>query len=362
MIIKGNNGKASARKRQPKSAPSSSKSKRSNSVPKNPVSRDNGKATDELEGNLVCTQGRALEGATGDQVLAETEADSGMSGAVVQQSELENVLKDAFGKEKSDRPSDDDCGEVQHLAEEDGQLNLLEFDSNEPPEPDDYPGNLEGFKAAYSAWESNLADTAEEEYQHVDAEEIWNQSSNGNGSICAQELGLDSPTPGLNVGDDRLTYSVSKTNIADESLTSDSPADQSPQTLSEVIGDSTMQQISLPQALPASPSAMTEIDSLPKTIETVSPQSLPPSINCNPNLQSSKTLPACSTAQNDQEAANFISLESLTNFPRAGTMQNGKLSAAPTLPPPGVESESLLLRSPLAVSWVEPVKSLLVNQ
>jgi hypothetical protein len=61
-------------------------------------------------------------------------------------------------------------------------------------------------------------------------------------------------------------------------------------------------------------------------------------------------LPAYSTAQNDQEAANFISLESLTNFPRAGTMQNGKLSAAPTLPPPGVESESLLLRSPGALS------------
>jgi len=243
-----------------------------------------------------------------------------------------------------------DFGKVQHKAEADGQLNLLEFDSNEPPEPDDYPGDLEAFKKAYLAWAELQEGTAEEEYQHITAEEIWNQSDNGNGLICAQELGLDSPTPGLNVGDDRLTYSVSETNIADESLTSDSPADQSPQTLSEVIGDSTMQQISLPQALPASPSAMTEIDLLPKTIETVSPQSLPPSINCNPNLQSSKTLPACSTAQNDQEAANFISLESLTNFPRAGTMSNGRLSALPTLEHLGVGKDYLLLRSPGALS------------
>jgi hypothetical protein len=242
-----------------------------------------------------------------------------------------------------------DFGKVQHKAEADGQLNLLEFDSNEPPEPDDYPGDLEAFKKAYLAW-AELQEGTAEEYQHITPEEIWNQSDNGNGSIFVQASVLASPTPGLNVGDDRPISSANKMNIADESLTSDSPADQSPQTLSEVIGDSTMQQISLPQALPASPSAMTEIDSLPKTIETVSPQSLPPSINCNPNLQSSKTLPACSTAQNDQEAANFISLESLTNFPRAGTMSNGRLSALPTLERLGVGKDYLLLRSPGALS------------
>jgi hypothetical protein len=200
-----------------------------------------------------------------------------------------------------------DFGKVQHKAEADGQLNLLEFDSNEPPEPDDYPGDLEAFKKAYLAW-AELQEGTAEEYQHITPEEIWNQSDNGNGSIFVQASVLASPTPGLNVGDDRPISSANKMNIADESLTSDSPADQSPQTLSEVIGDSTMQQISLPQALPASPSAMTEIDSLPKTIETVSPQSLPPSINCNPNLQSSKTLPACSTAQNDSSKLYFAGI------------------------------------------------------
>jgi hypothetical protein len=132
-----------------KSASSSAKSKRSPLISKTGNSES---AAAQLDGVFDHTANATVESGAGDRVLAETEADSGMSGAVVQQSELENVLKDAFGKEKSDHPSDDDCGEVQHLAEEDGQLNLLEFDSNEPPEPDDYPGDLEAFKKAYLAW------------------------------------------------------------------------------------------------------------------------------------------------------------------------------------------------------------------
>lgn len=49
---------------------------------------------------------------------------------------------DAFGNKKAPQPDDADCGEVQHLAEPSGQLNLLEWNSNEPPEPDDFPGDL----------------------------------------------------------------------------------------------------------------------------------------------------------------------------------------------------------------------------
>ena len=484
MIIKGNNGKASARKRQPKSAPSSSKSSRSNLVSKSPVSGDNGKAVDELDGNIVCVEGGTFQGEVSAVVLEETGIAEGASGddlpnnpteltaitlhqpwasliakgckqyetrdwptnhrgpivihagrkpkgkqelrehdkvvasfkdllnedcpysSVIAIAELTDVIcmTEEFIKEQSPtelrcgnwavgryafklenvRPlapipatgkqglwkfdqeaagfdslhlepwNPADFGKVQHKAEADGQLNLLEFDSNEPPEPDDYPGDLEGFKAAYSAWESNLTDTAEEEYQHVDAEEIWNQSSNGNGSICAQESEPASPTPESNCGEKAPTSSANGTNTANPFSDEDSPtandlAISKPWTLGQVNSE-TEESASLPQALPASPSAMTEIDSLPKTVETVSPQSLPPSINCNPNLQSSKTLPACSTAQNDQEAANFISLESLTNFPRAGTMSNGRLSALPTLERLGVGKDYLLLRSPGALS------------
>jgi|GEM_PF-1928600 len=346
--MRSNAGKATRSKTQHKSASSSTKSKRS---PKSSVSGNSESVATQLDGVVDHTANATVESGAGDRVLAETEADSGMSEAVVLEPELINVSKDAFGKEKSDRPSDNDCDEVQHLAEEGEQLNLLEFDSNEPPEPDDYPGDLEGFKAAYSAWESNLTDTAEEEYQHVDAEEVWNQSSNGNGSICVQEWGPASPTQELSCGSDRLIYSVSETNIADESLTSDSLADRSPQTLSEAIGDLTMQQISLPQALPASPSRSTASDLEHPTSEIASPQLSEQSTQSDPSLQSSKMLPDCSLAL-IPPVTNLepISDLSSTPYPRSGTMRNGNVSAAPTLAVPGEGKDCLLLRSPGALS------------
>jgi hypothetical protein len=88
----------------------------------------------------------------------------------------------------------------------------------------------------------------------------------------------------------------------------------------------------------------------PTTIETVSQQSLLQLESYNQNLQLSKTSPDLSTALIDQEAISSISPESLSIFPRAGTMQNGSVSAQDILPAPGVESDSLLLRSPGALS------------
>lgn len=243
-----------------------------------------------------------------------------------------------------------DFGEVQHKAEPNGQLNLLEFDSNEPPEPDDYPGDLEAFKKAYLAWVELQEGTAEEEYQHTTAEEIWNQSGNGNGSICAQELAQDSPTQELNCGDDRPISSASEMNIAGELSTSDSPAGQSQQMLNEVIGDSLTQQILSPPHHPVNHSQPKENVSEPKTIETVSQQSLLQLESYNQNLQLSKTSLDFSTALIDQEAISCISPESLSIFPRAGTMQNGSVSAAQHFLLPGCEPESLLLRSPGALS------------
>jgi hypothetical protein len=243
-----------------------------------------------------------------------------------------------------------DFGKVQHKAEADGQLNLLEFDSNEPPEPDDYPGDLEAFKKAYLAWVELQEGTAEKEYQHTTAEEIWNQSDNGNGSICAQELAQDSPTQELNCGDDRLISSANEMNIAGELSTSDSPADQSQQMLNEVIGDSLTQQILSPPHHPVNHSQPKESVSEPKMIETVSQQSLLQLESYNQNLQLSKTSLGFSTALIDQEAINGISPESLSIFPRAGTMQNGSVSAAQHFLLPGCEPESLLLRSPGALS------------
>jgi hypothetical protein len=78
-------------------------------------------------------------------------------------------------------------------------LQLLEWDSNEPPKPDDFPGDLPAFKTAYLAWIDNQEGTAEEEYQHVTAEEIWNQSGAGIGLTYAQV----SPSLESNAGVDR---------------------------------------------------------------------------------------------------------------------------------------------------------------
>jgi len=43
-------------------------------------------------------------------------------------------------------------GEVLHQAEPSGQLNLLKWDVSEPPEPDDYEGDMFAFQAAYDRW------------------------------------------------------------------------------------------------------------------------------------------------------------------------------------------------------------------
>jgi hypothetical protein len=483
MVIKGNNGKAPARKRQPVAASSNSKSKRSVAVPKNPVFRDNGKAANELDGNIVCDESRALQSEASAVVLEEMGIIEGTGGtdlpdnpneltaitlyqpwasliakgckqyetrdwptsyrgliaihagrkpkgkqelrehdkvlasfkdllnedcpysAVVAIAELTDVILmteefinqqcptelrcgdwkigryafkleniraispiPAVGKQGLWKWNQEaagfnslhiyplepwnpaDFGEVQHKAGADGQLNLLEFDSNEPPEPDDYPGDLEAFKKAYLAWAELQEDTAEEEYQHITAEEIWNQSSNGNGSICVQESGPASPTQELSCGGNPQIYSAKKTNIAGELLIEDIPVDQSQQMLTEQNGSSAITLTSLQQVPLANPSQLTEISSAAAMSETVSQQSSAQLENCNRNSQLLKMLPDCLVAGLDQETTNPISLQSLTNFTKAGTMQNGKLLAQPTLERPGVVSDSLLLRSPGALS------------
>ena len=107
MLIKGKNGKAPARKRQSKSASSSPKSVRSNSVPKNLVFADNSKAVDELDGDIVCAQGGALEGATGDRILEApgiSEAARGNdlpSGSIELAAKVKRFLQTEKGKKKA---------------------------------------------------------------------------------------------------------------------------------------------------------------------------------------------------------------------------------------------------------------------
>lgn len=52
---------------------------------------------------------------------------------------------------ESDSWNPADFGEVSHLTDPSGQLQLFEFDVDEPPDPDDYP-DMFAFWAAYDAW------------------------------------------------------------------------------------------------------------------------------------------------------------------------------------------------------------------
>src|SRR4028118_1509493 len=120
--------------------------------------------------------------------------------------------------------------------------------------------------------------------------------------------------------------------------------------LTEQNGNSAITLTSSQQPPLANLSHLTENSSAATMSETVSQQSSAQLENCNRNSQLLKMSPDCLVAEPNQETTNPISLQSLTNFPRAGTMQNGKLSVQPTLDRPGVAKDSLLLRSPGALS------------
>lgn len=350
-----------------KSASSSTRSRRPTSVPKSNLPSHDQPNADELDGLIDRTEDTALESEAGDRILEATGTDSGMPRTTVLEPELKSaehsafeeeksaVAIDAFGNIKSDCPDDADCGEVQHLAEPSGQLNLLEWDSNEPPEPDDFPGDLAAFKAAYLAWVDNQEGTAEEEYQHVDAEDIWNQSGIGIGLTCAAELVSASPMQESSNGDAAPTSLSNGMTTAEKSCNDDSPtANNIAMSKAWTLGEVSLKtSILLPHRHPVPHSQLMESDLEPTTIETVSPPSSPQSNNSSPTLQSSKTLPDClpvPTNQNLNQEPDLTSDISSGNLPSAGTMSNGKLSAAPILERPGVGKGSLLLRSPGAMS------------
>jgi hypothetical protein len=566
MIIKGNNGKASAHKRQPKSAPSSSKSKRSNSVPKSPVFADNGKAPDELDGNIVCDESRALQSEASAVVLEETGIIEGTGGTdlpdnpteltaitvhqpwasliakgckqyetrdwptsyrgsiaihagrkpkgkqelrehdkvlasfkdllnedcpyssviaiacltdvilmtdefIGQQTatelrcgnwavgryafKLENVRaiepiaaagkqglwkwehrqnweEKLFGIEKTVKYLDEtnswkpaEFGELHHVAEADGQLNLLEWVDTEPPDPDDYEFKEE-FQERYKEWAAAQPDKANDlqskdwekalakqlkvgdrvkenlnnpewgktldylikygeivsdiypgKYEPLTLVDIrWDDGKVGaaqvkflekvcnqlmDGSTCVQELEPASPMPESNCGDEAPTSSANGTTTASDFSKSDS-LEQSNLPISNSLtlsakSPSPIDQESSQLLPPANPSAMTESDSQQTTIETASPTYFEQSENSSPTSQLSKTSPASSTvptppATNPEPTSDLSS----TPYPRAGTMRNGVLSAAPILPPPGVANDCLLLRSPGALSGSAEVR------
>ncbi|MEG4641259.1 hypothetical protein [Microcoleus sp. Aus8_D4] len=82
----------------------------------------------------------------------------------------------------TDRWNPADFGEVLHAVEPGGQLNLLEWDTNEPPDPDDYP-LMTDFHDAYDRW--LLEDQIKEVFEKSD------ENNDAVAGTCAEPAGAD---------------------------------------------------------------------------------------------------------------------------------------------------------------------------
>jgi hypothetical protein len=390
MVVK--NGKAPARR---KSASSSAKSSRSNTVSKGGVHSQHITNADELDGDIDHNQTTAVESEAGDRVLEETGIDGRASGDGVStesteltaitfhQSELKvgdrvtdgtqfatiSIVSKAdiyldrdnggsvcfpateletFGWKLCDAWNPAEFGELHHVAESDGQLNLLDWLEKEPPEPDDYE-SIELFDQAYGKWEDSQQSTVNSQQLTVNSqEELCNTLMDG--SICAAELAQDFLILESNCGEDSLTNSVKKTTIAATFSSLDIPHQEESLQMSTTL-TMTEKQTSLLPALPVSPSQLTESDLQQLTIETASQQSLQQSEITSPNLPLSKTSSASSTAHIPPATNQEATLPtSSTPYRQVGMMRNGFVSGVMNSPLRGVGKDYLLLRSPGALS------------
>lgn len=178
--------------------------------------------------------------------------------------------------------------------------------------------------------------------------------------ICAQEwalgfLWLCSDQDVLNSLElPKLTNSVAASSASDipESTTTEISKNSLNPSETEIFQSQQEVSTYLPVRRLANPSPSEENDSEQATQETVSPQSSTSSENCDANSSASKTSPASSVAPKETttktQGATSAGLEGI--WPPAGMMSNGKLYHQPTLEPPGIGSDSLLLASPTALS------------
>lgn len=214
-----------------------------------------------------------------------------------------------------------------YQGEPTGQLTIFFAESDKPPDPDDYE-NLEAFEKAWEQWEQ------------------WQLDN----SISAQELAQDFRRLDCNSALTSLDFAKT-TNGAKIFCRSDSLESQSSQTCRNVTGDAPISdQTSSQPRLHANRLASKDNVSAEPTSATVSPQSSERSPSNSPNTSPLKMSEDSSPAQLSQDRLDYILVSSLKNFSASGTMQNGKLSAADTLPRPGLESDYCWLESPGALS------------
>lgn len=93
-------------------------------------------------------------------------------------------------------------GEVLHAAEPSGQLNWLEWDVSEPPEPDDYEGDMFAFQAAYDRWLSTS-----ELHEIIHTKNSPGVESDRN-PILTGDSSLDSSLDGYKVGLEPITQNA----------------------------------------------------------------------------------------------------------------------------------------------------------
>lgn len=276
---------------------------------------------------------------------------------------------ESFGWKLCDAWNPADFGELHYVAESDGQLNLLDWTDKEPPEPDDYE-SIELFDQAYKQWEDSQQSTVNSQQLAVvtpreryelhtgnDASELTEELCNTlmDGLTYAQESLLASPTLESNSGEEAPTSFVNGTNIVNQFSEQDIQAvniDSATSKQSSLQSHNSAVEYNLSLLARLAPhSHLMESDSDLRTVETASPTCSEQSETCNLDSQSSKMSPACLTAHiplaTNQEAT---SATSSTPYPRAGMTQNGTVFPQRTLEAPGVEKDSLLLRSPGALS------------
>lgn len=172
----------------------------------------------------------------------------------------------------------------------------------------------------------------------------------------AQGLALDSPLQDLSLEDLPLLAYANEKTIAETSSRRDTQECQLLETLSDMTGQTEIDTVesqtltSSQPPLPASPSQSKGRGLEPTTSEIASPRSSRRSPKSNRRTSRSKTSEDSSAAPTDLVTKSDTLPESSPSFPSAGTMHNGKWSAADILEAPSLENDSFWLASPGALS------------
>ena len=248
-----------------------------------------------------------------------------------------------------------------HDQQGDSGRNGLDL-SDSPQQFQSFGATGEGQERTKKQGETLLSDgdftVVDELEEPTTAKEIWEEENASRSSNSTYVAESEPDSVGQDYNSDLTSLEPARlTSIVQVSSESDSPQQSTTETLristQNLDTTSTNQEPStfLVPPHPVNPSQSKANDSEQTTSEIVSPQSSsasPLSDHAISVLRMSEDSLAVLSAQDTSQAP--ISGILSGSYTSAGTMLNGKLSAQPTLEVPGVESDSLLLESPGALS------------